>query len=183
VRVAASNLGRRLLRLINTECVVRDAGVRLSSGRVSDIYIDLRRVTLGWHNDLVGQAMDQLTEDWEYEAIGGVLVGGLPIAMAMQTYLIGLHQVNTFAVRSVAKDHGLAQVIEGPSIVDRSVLIVDDVCTSGASLINAVKVTREAGAVVVGVAVLLDRGGLSDATSTAGVAGRSLFTMADMVDH
>ena len=133
--------------------------VVLSSGLEADYYIDLRRVTLdGIAAPLVGLVMLELTADLEYDAVGGLTLGADPVAGAM------LHaaaprgrSLDAFVVRKAGKAHGLQRRIEGPEVAGRRVLAVDDTSTTGASVLTAVEALREAGAHVVGVAVIVDR--------------------------
>jgi orotate phosphoribosyltransferase len=83
-------------------------------------------------------------------------------------------------VRRRGKDHGLQKRIEGPSITGRRVLIVDDTTTTGQSALTAAEAAREAGADVVGVAVVVDRlQGAAEAIQAAGLPFLSLFTIRD----
>ncbi|NDF98950.1 MAG: orotate phosphoribosyltransferase [Chitinophagia bacterium] len=146
------------------EEILKKAVVRgkviLSSGEEADFYVDLRRVTLdAVAAPLVGEVMLELTKDLEYEAVGGLTLGADPVATAM------LHvaakrgkKLDAFVVRKSEKNHGLQRRIEGPDVRGLRVLVVEDTSTTGDSVIAAVKVLREAGAKVVGVAVVVDRG-------------------------
>ena len=134
--------------------------VILSSGKEADYYVDLRRVTLdSTAAPLVGEVMLELTKDLDYEAVGGLTLGADPVATAM------LHAANkkgkkidAFVVRKAEKAHGLQRRIEGPDVKGRKVLAVEDTSTTGGSVLTAVEALREAGAIVVGVAVIVERG-------------------------
>jgi orotate phosphoribosyltransferase len=121
--------------------------------------------------------MNELTADWEYEAVGGMTMGADPIAVAM------LHNasrpLDAFVVRKADKVHGLQRRIEGPDVSGRKVLAVDDVTTTGSSVLSAVDALRDAGAEVIGVAVIVDRGA-GEAVSTAGLPYRAAYTLADL---
>jgi orotate phosphoribosyltransferase len=167
----------RLLQLINELAVVRGK-VILSSGREADYYVDLRRVSL--HREaapLVGRVMLELTRDWPYDAVGGLTLGADPVAGAMLHASGGA--VDAFVVRKEGKAHGLQRRIEGPDVTGRRVLAVEDTSTTGASVLAAVEALREAGATVVGVAVIVDRGA-GDAVRAAGLDYRAAFTLADL---
>lgn len=167
----------QLRTLIHDLAVVRGRVV-LSSGREADYYIDLRRVTL--HHaaaPLVGSVMNELTADWDYEAVGGLTLGADPVAGAM------LHAsgkpLDAFVVRKSEKTHGLQRRIEGPDVSGRKVLAVEDTSTTGGSVLTAVEALREAGAEIVGVAVIVDRGA-KEAVEAAGLAYRAAYTLTDL---
>jgi orotate phosphoribosyltransferase len=166
-----------LLQLIKDLAVVHGK-VILSSGREADYYIDLRRITL--HRaaaPLVGKVMLSLTADWAYAAAGGLTLGADPVGTAMLHASGGA--LDSFVVRKAEKQHGMQQRIEGPSVEGRRVLVVEDVSTTGGSPLTAVEALREAGATVVGVATIVDRGARS-AIEAAGLEYRSAYTLADL---
>ena len=134
--------------------------VILSSGKEADFYVDLRRVTLdSVAAPLVGEVMLDLTKELDYEAVGGLTLGADPVATSM------LHaaakrgkKLDAFVVRKSEKAHGLQRRIEGPDVKGRRVLAVEDTSTTGGSVLTAVEALKEAGAIVVGVAVIVERG-------------------------
>ena len=170
--------------------LVRDLGVvhgrvRLSSGAEADYYVDLRRVTLEHRAaPLIGRLLRVLTADWSYSAVGGLTLGADPVAAAV------LHAaaaepdappVDAFVVRKATKEHGLQRRVEGPDLPGRSVLVVEDTSTTGASVLTAVRAVREEGATVVGVATVVDRAtGAREAIEAEGVPYRSLLGLADL---
>jgi orotate phosphoribosyltransferase len=172
-----------LRKLICDLAIVRGRVV-LSSGAEADWYIDLRRLTL--HHaaaPLVGAVMLDLVDGWDIDAVGGLTLGADPVAAAM------LHvasqrgrALDAFVVRKEVKAHGMQRRIEGPDVAGRLVLAVEDTSTTGQSVLNAVEALRDAGAVVVGTAVLVDRGA-GDAVRAAGLDFRSAFTLADLDLH
>ena len=167
----------RLLELITSLAVVHGRVV-LSSGAEADWYVDLRRVTLQHEAaPLIGRVLRELTADWAYDAVGGLTLGADPVAAAV------LHApgppVDAFVVRKQGKAHGLQRRIEGPDVTGRRVLAVEDTSTTGASVLTAVEALREAGATVVGVAVVVDRGA-GDAVRAAGLDYRAAYTLADL---
>jgi orotate phosphoribosyltransferase len=132
----------------------------LSSGRRATSYVDLRRVTLdGRLAPLVGRVLLNATADLSYDAVGGLTLGADPVAAAV------LHAaasrgtpVDAFVVRKAEKAHGLQRRIEGPDVAGRRVLALEDTSTTGDSVLTAVDVLQAAGAEVIGVAVIVDRG-------------------------
>jgi orotate phosphoribosyltransferase len=157
--------------------------VLLASGRTADYYVDLRRVTLdGAAAPLVGRVMRALVEDWEFEAVGGLTLGADPVATAM------LHaaaadggRLDAFVVRKSEKAHGLQRRIEGSPVEGRRVLAVEDTSTTGGSVLTAVEALREAGADVVGVAVIVDRDtGAKERVESLGLPYRYAVSLADL---
>jgi orotate phosphoribosyltransferase len=166
-----------LKQLIRSIAVVHGK-VTLSSGIEADYYIDLRRVTLhGRAAPLVGRVLRDLTADWDYDAVGGLTLGADPVAAAILH--AGDGAVDAFVVRKAEKKHGMQQRIEGPSVSGKRVLIVEDVTTTGGSPLTAVEAARAAGAEVVGVALIVDRGGVA-AIEAAGLPARAAFDLADL---
>ncbi len=134
--------------------------VILSSGKEADYYVDLRRVTLDSTSaPLVGEVMLDLTKDLDYDAVGGLTLGADPVATAMMHVAAQKgRKIDAFVVRKAEKAHGLQRRIEGPDVKGRKVLAVEDTSTTGGSVLTAVEALKEAGAIVVGVAVIVERG-------------------------
>ena len=169
-----------LLEQIKEKAVVRGK-VILSSGKEADFYVDLRRVTLdAVAAPLVGEVMLDLTKDLEYEAVGGLTLGADPVATAM------LHaaakrgkKLDAFVVRKAEKAHGLQRRIEGPEVQGRKVLAVEDTSTTGGSVLTAVEALKEAGAIVVGVAVIVERGA-KEKVESRGLKYLAAYSLADL---
>lgn len=147
-----------LLDHIKSKAIVHGK-VTLASGREADYYVDLRRVTLdGVAAPLVGQVMRDLTTGLDFDAVGGLTLGADPVATAMLH--AAAHEgrsLDAFVVRKEGKAHGLQRRIEGSEVAGRRVLAVEDTSTTGGSVLTAVEALREAGAEVIGVAVIVDR--------------------------
>ena len=148
-----------LLAQVRDKAVVHGR-VTLSSGKEADYYVDLRRVTLDAQAaPLVGRVMLDLTRDREYDAVGGLTLGADPVALSMlHAAAAEGRELDAFVVRKAEKTHGMQRRIEGPDVRGRRVLAVEDTSTTGGSVLTAVEALREAGAEVVGVAVIVDRG-------------------------
>jgi orotate phosphoribosyltransferase len=155
--------------------------VVLSSGREADYYVDLRRVTLdGVASPLVGTVMRELTEDWQYDAVGGLTLGADPVATAMlHSAAADGELLDAFVVRKSEKQHGLQRRIEGPDVAGRTVLAVEDTSTTGGSVLTAVDALLEAGAKIAGVAVIVDRGA-GRAIVERGLAYRAAYSLGDL---
>lgn len=151
---------REALRQQIIEKAVVLGRVTLSSGIEADYYVDLRRVTLdSVAAPLIGAAMLDATQELEYEAVGGLTLGADPVATAMMhVAAVRGHTLDSFVVRKEEKHHGLQRRIEGPAVAGRRVLAVEDTSTTGGSVMTAVDALRAAGADVVGVAVIVERG-------------------------
>jgi orotate phosphoribosyltransferase len=166
-----------LLALIKDLAVVHGR-VTLSSGLEADYYIDLRRITLqGKAAPLVGRVLRELTADWDYAAAGGLTLGADPVGTAIMHASDGT--VDAFVVRKAEKKHGMQQRVEGPSVAGRRVLVVEDVSTTGGSPLTAVQALTEAGAEVVGVALIVDRGA-GETIRQSGLECRSAFSLGDL---
>ncbi|UED85003.1 orotate phosphoribosyltransferase [Streptomyces profundus] len=170
----------QLLQQIKNKAVVHGK-VILSSGQETDRYLDLRRVALdGEAAPLVGEAMLDLTGDLDYEAVGGLTMGADPVAAAMLHAAAARgERLDAFVVRKVGKAHGLQRRIEGPDVAGRRVLALEDTSTTGNSVLTAVEALREAGAEVVAVAVIVERGA-APAVEAAGLPYYSVFTLGDL---
>ena len=169
-----------LLALIRDRAVVHGTVV-LSSGREADYYVDLRRITLDADAaPLVGQVMLDLTADLEFDAVGGLTLGADPVATAMLHAAAGRgRRLDAFVVRKADKAHGLQRRIEGPDVAGRRVLAVEDTSTTGGSVLKAVEALREAGAEVVGVAVIVERGA-APAIAEAGLPYLTAYSLDDL---
>ena len=147
---------QELLRLLATKSF-RLGEFRLSSGGRSDYYIDCRTTTLDARGaQLTGQVfLDEIKHrGWNPEAIGGLTMGADPIVVAVA---VTSGTLNGFLVRKAEKQHGTGQRIEGFRGKGARVVIVDDVCTTGASTIQAIEAAREFGFDVAGVMCLVER--------------------------
>jgi orotate phosphoribosyltransferase len=130
---------------------------KLSSGATSDYYIDCRTTTLDARGaQLTGEVfLDEIREQsWQASAIGGLTMGADPIVVAVA---VTSGTLNGFLVRKAEKQHGTAQRIEGFREKGARVVIVDDVCTTGSSTVQAIEAGREFGFEVVGAMCLVER--------------------------
>jgi orotate phosphoribosyltransferase len=169
-----------LLRQIKEKAVVHGK-VTLSSGQEADFYIDLRRITLdGAAAPLAGQVLLDLTAGLDFDAVGGLTLGADPVASSMLHAAAARGQrLDAFVVRKAGKAHGLQRRIEGPDISGRRVLIVEDTSTTGNSPLTAVEAAREAGAEVVAVATIVERGAAA-AMEQAGLPYLYAYGLADL---
>jgi orotate phosphoribosyltransferase len=163
---------------------------KLSSGGESDYYVDCRTTTLHAEGGrLTGHSVLELLEEKaiEAEAVGGLTLGADPIVCNVATASANRALSNPaapllhgFLVRKAEKAHGTGRRIEGFNRPGARVVIVDDVCTTGASTINAIEAAREAGMTVAAVVCLVEReeanGRPAVEAAAAGAPFLSLFT-------
>jgi len=174
------NLKSDLIDEIKNKAVVQGK-VTLSSGKEADYYIDLRRVTLDSISaPLIGKALLEVTKDLKFDAVGGLTLGADPVATAMMHVAAQSgRDLNAFVVRKEGKAHGLQRRIEGPDVLGKKVLAVEDTSTTGGSVLTAVEALKEAGAEVVAVAVIVDRGAKA-AVEAAGYEYRAVLSLNDL---
>ncbi|HEX3091530.1 MAG TPA: orotate phosphoribosyltransferase [Candidatus Angelobacter sp.] len=150
----------QLLELLATNSF-RLGEFTLSSGAKSDYYIDCRTTTLHARGaELTGRVFLELFEKqaWQPQAVGGLTMGADPIVVA--TSVISAQAgtpIHGFLVRKSEKAHGMGRRVEGFQEKGARVVIVDDVCTTGGSTIQAIEAAREFGFNIAGVACLVER--------------------------
>ncbi len=157
---------------------------KLSSGGTSDYYIDCRTTTLDAKGSrLTGEVFFEEIRQrgWKPRAIGGLTMGADPIVVAVA---VVSGELDGFLVRKAEKQHGTGQRIEGFREKGARVVIVDDVCTTGTSTVQAIEAAREFGFEVVGVMCLVEREEAKGRPNVEKAAGAvpfvSLFTANDV---
>ena len=177
------SLREELLRLLARKSF-RLGNFKLSSGASSDYYVDCRTTTLDAGGArLTGEVfLEEIrSQGWRADAIGGLTMGADPIVVAVA---VVSGTLNGFLVRKAEKQHGTGQRIEGFQEKGARVVIVDDVCTTGASTIQAIEAARQFGFEVVGAMCLVEReeaGGRRDVERAAAPAQFvSIFTANDV---
>jgi orotate phosphoribosyltransferase len=156
----------------------------LTSGKKATYYIDLRKVSLDFRvAPLIGQVMVELISDVpDIFAVGGMTMGADPIATAV------LHQgaaqgkeYHAFVVRKEPKDHGRGKQIEGPELEGKRVIVLEDTSTTGGSPLAAIEALEKVGAIVAGVAVVVDRNtGAKERIEAAGYPYFAAIGLADL---
>jgi len=133
----------------------------LSSGQRSNYYIDARKTTMSAEGlDLIGRLglATVRAAGWAPVAVGGLTLGADPVAYAIARASVGSPpQIQAFSVRKAAKDHGTQRLVEGNLSAGDSVVIIEDVITSGGSARLAIEGVRASGGVVLGVLAVVDR--------------------------
>jgi orotate phosphoribosyltransferase len=149
------------LAAVLREHAIREGEFTLASGRTSTWYLDGRQVSFrGDCIEIVGRALVDALEvagidDASYDAVGGPVVGAIPVALAVAL----VTGKPSFAIRKEPKGHGVGGRVAGVLDAGQRVLIVEDTATSGGSLLEALPAVEELGCPVVAVSLLLDRGG------------------------
>ncbi len=172
---------KRLFQLISERAFVRGE-VTLASGAKSDFYIDGRMVAVAPESAyLIGEVLFEELQDLEFDAVGGLAVGAVPLTTAL---VISCHHhdrpVEGFWVRAQAKEHGMQKQIEGRLPENASVVILEDVVTSGGSSLKAIEAVEAAGARVVAIVALVDReAGAREMFAERGYHYQPLFTKQD----
>jgi orotate phosphoribosyltransferase len=175
----------RLIALLARESA-RRGQFTLSSGRTSTLYIDARRTTMSPQGlTLVGPLGLGAIRDakWRPDSVGGMTLGADPISYAI-SYASATTDtpVRAFTVRKEAKAHGTGRLIEGPFAAGDSVVIIEDVITTGGSALRAADAVRSAGGSVIGVLALIDREeGGREAIEAEGYAVRALAAASEIV--
>ena len=156
----SSTFREQLLNLLATNSF-RLGEFTLSSGAKSDYYIDCRTTTLHAQGaELTGRVFLEMIQQqgWHPQAVGGLTMGADPIVVA--TSVISSQAgapIHGFLVRKAEKAHGMGRRVEGFQEKGARVVIVDDVCTTGGSTIQAIEAAREFGFNITGVACLVER--------------------------
>ena len=155
----SENLVGKILELSERLGTLKYGEFTMSSGAKSNYYFDGRLISLhpeGAYS--LGKAFLEILKEYDVDAVGGPAMAAIPIvtSIALVGHMEGT-PVGAFFVRSVAKEHGTAQQVEGQFVPGGRVAIVDDTCTSGGSLLGAIEAAEAAGATVVTVLVVLDR--------------------------
>ncbi|MBC7725956.1 MAG: orotate phosphoribosyltransferase [Burkholderiaceae bacterium] len=173
----------RLIEHISAGAVFRGDFI-LTSGKSATYYVDLRKVSLDHRvAPLIGEVMlDLIAGIPDVAAVGGMTMGADPVAAAI------LHQgaarglaYDAFVVRKEPKDHGRGRQVEGPELDGKRVIVLEDTSTTGGSPLAAIAALEKVGAVVVAVAVVVDRDtGAKEIIEAAGYPYYSAIGLADL---
>ena len=156
----------------------------LTSGKKATNYIDLRKVSLDHRvAPLIGDVMVGLISGIpDIFAVGGLTMGADPIASAiMHRGVVAGKEYDAFVVRKEPKDHGRGKQVEGPDLEGKRVIVVEDTSTTGGSPLTAAKALEKVGAIVVAVAVVVDRNtGAKEEINNAGYEYLAALTLGDL---
>lgn len=181
------SIREQLRKIIGEHSVLRrEGGFLLASGKRSDFYIDLKRTTLSMPNALRMAAriiLDRVNAlPGRIDAIGGLTSGADPLVIAVSQMAVQEGQtLPGFFVRDRQKEHGTEREIEGTVEAGMRVVILDDVITTGKSVLRAIGPAAKAGATVAKVFILVDReeGGLENLRAL-GHSVEPIFTVSEL---
>lgn len=156
----------------------------LTSGKKASYYIDLRKVSLDHRvAPLIGDVMVDLIADIpDIAAVGGLTMGADPIASAvLHRGVLKGKTYDAFVVRKEPKDHGRGKQVEGPDLEGKRVVVLEDTSTTGGSPLAAAAALEKVGAIVVAVAVVVDRNtGAKEIIEAAGYEYRAAISLTDL---
>ena len=173
----------QLIEFIKADAVFH-GDFTLTSGKKATYYVDMRRVSLDHRvAPLIGQVMvDLISEIPDVSAVGGLTMGADPIASAVMHQGIAMgHSYDSFVVRKEPKDHGRGRQVEGPDLEGKRVIVLEDTSTTGGSPLKAIEALLKVGAVIAGVAVVVDRNtGAKEIIEAAGYPYYSAIGLGDL---
>jgi orotate phosphoribosyltransferase len=185
----AAALTGRLRAIIREKSYRSGQVVRLTSGKTSTFYVNLKPTMMDAEGAaLLAKLVLAEARGMGAELVGGLEMGAVPIvsAVAAESYNAthGGDRIGGFFVRKKPKEHGVQALIEGlddrQSLEGRRVMIVEDVTTTGGSILQAVEAARAAGADIAGVLTIVDRQeGAGEAVARHGLELKCLFTASD----
>ena len=178
-----STAKQQLIEFIKADAVFH-GDFTLTSGKKATYYVDMRRVSLDHRvAPLIGQVMVDLISDIpDVVAVGGLTMGADPIASAVMHQGVALGKTyDAFVVRKEPKDHGRGRQVEGPDLEGKRVIVLEDTSTTGGSPLKAIEALEKVGAIVVGVAVVVDRNtGAREIIEKAGYPYFAAIGLADL---
>jgi orotate phosphoribosyltransferase len=177
---------RQMLKELIIEKSFRKGNFTLASGKASNYFFDMKPTMLDPSgSNLIGTLiLDKITEisvDHRANVVGGMAMGAIPLVSVVSSKS---HQTNFpvkgFFVRKQAKDHGTEQIIEGELFEGDRVICLEDVTTSGGSVMIAINAARATGCCVDNAITIVDRlEGAEAFLQAVGVTLHSIFTIED----
>jgi len=124
----------------------------LTSGAVSDYYIDIKKAS---SNPKILKILCQEMKEYAkgYDLIAGMELGAVPLIVALSLET----EIPYVIIRKEKREHGTSKQIEGGDVKDKRVLVVEDVTTSGGSVVKSIRILRENKAIVDEALVIVDR--------------------------
>ena len=149
----------------------------LTSGAVSDYYIDIKKASTNPSVlKKIAEAMAELAEG--YDLLAGMELGAVPLVVALSLET----NVPYVIVRKEKREHGTSKQIEGEEVKDKKVLIIEDVTTTGVSIIKTIKIIRENKGIVDEVVVVVDReSGAEEKLKNVDVSFIPLLSVSDIL--
>jgi len=149
----------------------------LTSGAISDYYIDIKKAST---NPMVLKTIAQYMKPFTkgYDLIAGMEIGAVPLAVALSLET----QIPYVIIRKEKREHGTGKQIEGPQVQHKRVLLLEDVTTSGGSLIKSIQILKRNHAILQDVIVVVDReSGAKELILSHGLEFHPLLTVADIL--
>ena len=178
------DLKERLKKIIKEKAIFFKE-VKLSSGKKSNYYIDGKLITLSPEGIyLISKIIFEMIKDQNIDAIGGLTIGADPIVSGVSLIsFIEKKPIYAFIVRSSQKEHGMGKLIEGNIQKNWNVAIVDDVVTTGSSLLKSIEAVENYGAKIKKVICIVDRKeGASQAIEKKGYKLDAIFTKDELIE-
>ena len=171
--------------IVRQKSLIVGKRMTLASGRVSPFYFDMKPTLFDPEGaNLIAESILALLAEEEVDFVGGLEMGAVPIVACVAQKSFPHRPIPGFFVRKEVKDHGTRRRIEGlpreAELVGKHVVMVDDVTTTGGSVLDAVEVVREAGGLVSRVVTVVDRlEGATENLAGHGIALTALLTADD----
>jgi orotate phosphoribosyltransferase len=180
-RAPVSTSHARLREIISNRSVIRGREMKLASGKMASIYFDMRLSTLDPEAaNLIADEILHILRDEPVDCIGGLVVGAVPIVAAVSMKSHSGRNFPGFFIRKEAKGHGTQKMIDGNFKAGDRAVLLEDVTTSGGSVLQAVKAVRDGGGDVSKVITVVDRlEGAEENLAREGVELIPLFTKDD----
>ncbi len=174
----------QLLAILKKEAFFRGKFI-LSSGKESDFYMDARLVTLSAAGAyLTGRVILDMIKNDKLDAIGGPTLGADPMVGAIASLSYQANRpLPTFIIRKTPKGHGKNNQVEGPALKEGcSVIIIDDVATTGKAFVESIEVLQKMNVKIVKAICVIDRGeGAKEAVAKYNVPMQSIFTIKEFL--
>ena len=180
-----TELKTRLAKLL-LELSYKEGDFTLTSGKKSDYYFDCKQTALNAEGGyLIGRLFFDMLKDMDVDGVGGMTLGADPLitGVTVVSFLEG-RPLPGFIIRKQSKGHGTNQYLEGLANFEKGdkVVLLEDVCTTGGTLITAAERVRDAGLEIVGVLAVLDREeGGRERLAEAGLALKAIFTRRELL--
>ena len=179
------NEWRDLREIIRSESLLTGQSFTLASGRHTGYFFDMKRTMMHPRGAfLVGKLLfDKIRNDRDVEYIGGLEIGSIPLVTAIAAHSWQDRPVNAFFVRKIPKDHGTSKLIDGQFKPGSTVILFEDVTTTGGSVLKAVHAVRDQDCKVKRIITIVDRlEGADKNLKKEGLALDYLFTTHDFSD-
>ena len=176
---------KRLLQIIKAESLLTGSQFTLASGQRSGFFFDMKKTM--FHPEgaaLIGDIIfEMIAGDTDVQYIGGLEIGAIPMAVSVAARSWPARPINAFFVRKAPKDHGAINLIDGQFRPNSSVILFEDVTTTGGSVMKAVKAVRDQGCTIKKILTIVDREeGATQNLKKEGLELVAVFTMENFKD-